>query len=289
MGWIFGFLLFIVVLFATVTYTLYWYDTANGPGLEQLRSLSQGKARRWVVRGFLWAVAAQITAVLTFPLGWIPKRKADASSSGPGDPIVVPVHGLYHNRSAFLLLERALRRAGIRDVRPWTYASRGVEFLSLAEKLRRHLEALHQSAPSRPILLVGHSLGGLLARHAAWTARQGTVSGCLTLGSPHQGSRLAVFAVGTLGKSLGYRGRLFETLESLENYRTEPSFSCVALASPVDNMVLPQEALVPPGAHWQFRWTSPMSHVAMLYHPEVLRTVVSWVKEASTQYRSPMA
>jgi len=289
MGWIFGFLIFVVVLFAAVTYMLYWYDTANGPAFEQLQSLSRGKARRWLVRGFLWAVAAQITALVTFPLGWIPKRKGAAPRSGSTDPIVVPVHGLYHNRSAFIFLERALRRAGIQDIHPWTYSSWKAEFLSLAEKLRGHLETLHRSAPSRPILLVGHSLGGLLARHAATTAHEGTVSGCLTLGSPHQGSRLAVFAVGTLGKSLGYRSVLFETLESLENRRPEPSFPCVALASPVDNMVLPQEALVPPGAHWQFRWTSPMSHVAMLYHPEVLHVVVSWVKEASAQNRSPMA
>ncbi|MEJ5363922.1 MAG: alpha/beta fold hydrolase [Desulfosoma sp.] len=288
MGWAFG-LLFFFVLFAAATYTLYWYDTANGPGLEKLRSLSKGRVRTWLVLGFLWAVAAQITAAFTFPLGWLPKRKGAATRSDTRDPIVVTVHGLYHNKSAFIFLERALKRAGIHDIRPWTYSSRGEAFFPLAEKLRGHIEALHRSAPSRPLFLVGHSLGGLLARHAAWTARQGTVSGCLTLGTPHQGSRLAVFAVGSLGKSLGFRSRLFEDLESLENLTPEPPFSCLALASPVDNMVLPQEALLPTAAHWQVRWTPPMSHVAMLYHPAVLRTVVSWVKATLPQNPSRMA
>lgn len=289
MEWIFGLFLFFVVLFAAVTYMLYWYDTANGVGLEELRSLSRGRVRSWVLRGFLWAVAAQITAAVTFPLGWIPKRKAASSGAGAWGPIVVTVHGLYHNRSAFILLERALKRAGIHDIRPWTYSSRREAFFPLADKLCAHMEALHRSAPSRPLLLVGHSLGGLLARYAACTAREGTLSGCLTLGTPHRGSRLAVFAVGTLGKSLGYRSRLFEDLESLENLKPQPPFPCIALASPVDNMVLPQEALVPPAPHWQLQWTPPMSHVAMLYHPAVLRAVVSWAQDALSNTRPPMA
>lgn len=282
---LFGFL----VLFAGITYTLYWYDTANGPELERLRRVSQERIPGWVFRGFLWAVAAQITAVLTFPLGWIPRRKAVSHPAGGSDPIVVPVHGLYHNRSAFLLLERALKRSGIHDVRPWSYSSWNKEFFQLADSLRRYLEELHGSAPSRPILLVGHSLGGLLARYAAATCRKGVVSGCLSLGTPHQGSRLAVFALGALGKSLGYRSPLIETLEREENRRPAPEFPCVALVSPVDNMVLPTASLIPPAQHWQVQWTPPMSHVAMLYHPAVLRAVVSWVKEASPQNRTRTA
>lgn len=288
MVWILGLFVF-VFLFAALTYAFYWYDTVNGPAFRELTTLSHGRPSRWVLRGLIWAVAAQATALLTFPLGWFPQRKAAAQSFGASDPIVVTIHGLYHNRSAFLFLEHALKRSGIRDVRPWSYPSWNQEFFFLAEKLRRDLEAVHQEAPSRPIFLVGHSLGGLLARHAASIAHEGTVSGCLTLGTPHQGSRLAVFAPGTLGKSLGYRSSLIEALEREETLRPAPPFPCVALASPVDNMVLPKEALVPKADHWQVQWTPPISHVAMLYHPGVLRTVVFWVKDASSPKRQDTA
>ncbi len=288
MVWILGFFVF-VFLFAALTYAFYWYDTTNGPAFEELTLLSHGRPSRWVLRGLFWATAAQATALLTFPLGWFPQRKAAAQSFGDSDPIVVTIHGLYHNRSAFFFLEYALKRSGIRDVRPWSYPSWNEEFFPLAQKLRRDLEALHQSAPSRPLFLVGHSLGGLLARHAASSAKEGTVSGCLTLGTPHQGSRLAVFALGTLGKSLGYRSPLIEDLEREEKLRPVPRFPCVALASPVDNMVLPKEALIPNAEAWQVQWTPPISHVAMLYHPGVLRTVVSWIKDASSPKRQDTA
>lgn len=276
-------LLGMIGLFALITFVLYWYETANGAALEVLRRRSGNRTGHWVLQGFLWAVIAQTLAFLTFPLGLMPRRKDVPQGIRPSDPIVIAIHGLYHNRSAFVFLERALKRAGVRDVRMWGYSSWGTDFFTLGERLARDLETLHRDCPSRPILLVGHSLGGLLARCAAATVDPGTVAGCLTLGTPHQGSRLAVFAVGTLGRSLGYRSPLIEKIEQAENRRPRLRAPFLALASPVDNMVLPTEALVPATSHWQVQWTPPMSHVALLYHPAALKAVVSWVKTCTAR------
>ncbi|MGQ9669989.1 MAG: esterase/lipase family protein [Desulfosoma sp.] len=277
-----------ITLFAALTYVLYWYDTANGPALDDLRNRSQGRPRFYVLRGFLWALIAQTLALLTFPLGLLPERQRASRPSANTGPIIITIHGLYHNRSAFLFVHRALRRAGFHDVRSWSYASWSADFFQRSAQLARDLRALHHAEPLRPIVLIGHSLGGLLARHAAVTVGSNTLAGCLTLGTPHQGSRLAVFALGYLGRSLGYRSPLIEKIERDESSFGAPNFSCVALSSPVDNMVLPTEALQPPGSHWKVRWTPPMSHVAMLYHMESIREIVAWTKEcASTQNRFP--
>ncbi len=269
----------VVFLFAGMTYVLYWYDTANGPGLENLRLRCQGRLALCVLQGFLWALIAQSLAVLTFPLGWLPDRKKDEEKGGENNPIIFTLHGLYHNRSAFFLVHRALKRAGFQDVRSWSYASWKTDFFQLSARLAHDLEAVHRLAPDHPILVIGHSLGGLLARHAITMLRPNTVTGCLTLGSPHQGSRLAVFALGKLGRSLAYRSSLIDKIEHDETYLADTGIACLALASPVDNMVLPMEALEPAGSHWQVRWTRPMSHVAMLYHPTMLQEIVLWVKQ----------
>lgn len=277
-----------ITLFAALTYVLYWYDTANGPALDGLRSRSQGHPRLYVLRGFLWALIAQTLALLTFPLGLVPRRQRASRPSANTGPIIITIHGLYHNQSAFLVVHRALRRAGFHDVRSWSYASWSADFFQLSAQLARDLKALHQAEPLRPIVLIGHSLGGLLARHAAVTVGSDTLAGCITLGTPHQGSRLAVFALGPLGRSLRYCSPLIEKIQRDESSYSAPNFSCVALASPVDNMVLPTAALEPPESHWNVRWTPPMSHVAMLYHRAAIREIVAWVKECtSTQNRFP--
>ncbi|ROQ92020.1 esterase/lipase family protein [Desulfosoma caldarium] len=273
------FLLACILLFAAVTYILFWYDTANGMTSDSLRNRFQGRPGRWVLRGFLWAIFAQTLALLTYPLGLLPERQKRSRRFDNADPIVITIHGLYHNRSAFLPLHRALRRAGFHDLRPWSYESWAADFFQISARLAHHLKTLRRAEPLRPILLVGHSLGGLLARHAAVSVGPNTLAGCLTLGTPHQGSRLAVLAFGALGRSLGYRSPLIEKIEQHEASFPPQNLSCVALASPVDNMVLPTEALVPTCCHWRVRWMPPMSHVAMLYHKAVIEEVIAWVRE----------
>lgn len=276
---VFSIFLAIVFFFASMTYVLYWYDTANGPALENLRLRCQGRLVLCVLQGYLWALMAQTLAVLTFPLGWLPERKKNQEQGDGNNPIIVTLHGLYHNRSAFLFIHWALKRAGFEDVRSWSYACWKTDFFQLSARLSHDLEALHRMAPDRPLLVIGHSLGGLLARHAITRLKPKTLAGCLTLGSPHQGSRLAVFALGKLGRSLAYRSSLIQKIEHDETALADTSTSCLALVSPVDNMVLPMEALEPAGSHWQLQWTPPMSHVAMLYHPTILRQIVLWAKQ----------
>ena len=67
-------------------------------------------------------------------------------------------------------------------------------------------------------------------------------------------------------------------IEELEKGEAEPGAPCVALYSPVDNMVLPNHALQATGAGWIHQETSPISHVAMLYHRQTAELVVEYLK-----------
>jgi pimeloyl-ACP methyl ester carboxylesterase len=260
-----------------LTYVVYWYDTANGPGLERLRDLSGGRPGRWILQGLLTGALAQAILILTFPSAWIGrKRPLPPPDPDAREPIVFLVHGLYHNRSAWSFLRRRLARAGYRDVVLFEYSSWKGDFQRIAEELAATVRTIHGRAPRRPLLLVGHSLGGLLCRAAAQRLAELPLSGIITLGSPHQGSRLSVFALGRLGRALSHRGPLIREIEAGES---PPPFPCIALASPVDNMVLPMDALAPPTDAWRVHWTEPVSHVAMLYHPRIHARVLQLIRK----------
>ncbi len=63
----------------------------------------------------------------------------------------------------------------------------------LADALDQHIARVREQTGARKVLLVGHSMGGLIAR--ARLARRGgdDVVGLITLATPHQGAELAKF------------------------------------------------------------------------------------------------
>ena len=99
----------------------------------------------------------------------------------------------------------------------------------------------------------------------------------ITLGTPHQGTKVAAFGIGKLALSLLYRGPLFVELERDSRRMPCPAF---AFFSPVDNLVIPTEGLKAPYPGWEHRETKPLSHVAMLYSPSTARAVIDLLLNA---------
>ncbi|SDJ51261.1 alpha/beta hydrolase fold [Frankineae bacterium MT45] len=108
-----------------------------------------------------------------------------------GTPIVL-VHGLVDNRSAFAVLRRALRRRGFGRISTVNYSPLTADVPSAAARLGRHIERICAQSGYEKVHVVGHSLGGVIARY--YVQRQGgdrRVDTLVTLGSPHLGSNLA--------------------------------------------------------------------------------------------------
>jgi pimeloyl-ACP methyl ester carboxylesterase len=109
----------------------------------------------------------------------------------PGDRAVILLHGLGRGRAIMRRMERALLTAG------WVVANVG--YPSLRRPLDHHADAVRGIARAmhadgaREIALVGHSLGGLVARAAAADAAEDgwPLGRMVLLGSPAQGSIVA--------------------------------------------------------------------------------------------------
>ncbi|MFD7664908.1 esterase/lipase family protein [Streptomyces sp. NPDC059788] len=113
-------------------------------------------------------------------------------TQGRAHPPVLLLHGFIDNRSVFVLLRRSLLRHGWRHVEALNYSPLTCDLRKAAELLGRHVEQICERTGHSRVDLVGHSLGGLIARY--YTQRLGgdlRVRTLVTLGTPHGGTRVA--------------------------------------------------------------------------------------------------
>src|SRR3954451_3480906 len=153
---------------------------------------------------------------------------------------VVLVHGLVDNRSIFTVMRRALRRRGFAQVCTWNYSPLQRDVESAAAALGRHIERICQETGHERVHVVGHSLGGLVARYLVQRlGGDSRIESLVTLGTPHQGTRWAHVLPTPLVRQLRPGSPLMREL-------AEPSPDCrtriTAVYSDLDQVVVPSAA-----------------------------------------------
>lgn len=154
-----------------------------------------------------------------------------------GTPILL-VHGMVDNHSIFTLLRLGLRRRGFGRVTTMNYSPFTADVRVAAARLAEEVEALVAETGYERIHVVGHSMGGLIARY--YVTRLGgdeRVHTLVTLGTPHQGTYTAYGWNNQLTKQLRPGSGLMRELD-------QPVPSCrtrfVAYWSDLDQMIFPQ-------------------------------------------------
>ena len=150
---------------------------------------------------------------------------------------VLLVHGLVDNRSVFSVMSRSLRRRGFAHVCTWNYSPLLTDVARGAADLGARIERICEQTGHDRVHVVGHSLGGLIARY--YVQRQGgdrRVESLVTLGTPHQGSWWAHVVPTPLIRQLRPGSPVLQEL-------AEPAAGCrtrvTAIYSDLDQMVLP--------------------------------------------------
>jgi len=198
------------------------------------------------------------------PSGWLAPRITPGDSDKP--PVLL-LHGLFQNRSCLLRLQWRLHRAGYRamsiNTPPW------YDLDTLTARVTTGVERLRAVTDAERIYLIGHSMGGILARSYLYKHGSDGVAGCVTIGSPHTGSELAVFAISKLGRALLPGSPMLERLNAVP---LPSGVRLTAIYSKDDNIIVPAANARLAGA--RNIEISGMGHTAMLFSQQVADTVV---------------
>jgi triacylglycerol lipase len=155
-----------------------------------------------------------------------------------GTPILL-VHGMIDNRAIFTVLTPKLRAHGFERVVTLNYSPVTNDIRTAAEGLSAAVEGLVARTGYERIHIIGHSLGGLIARY--YVQRLGgdeRVHTLVTLGAPHHGTLAAHLMPVQLGRQLRPNSDLFAELDL-------PARGCrtrfVAFWSDIDQLVVPHD------------------------------------------------
>ena len=186
-------------------------------------------------------IAAELAALggilASYPLDWLAQRAERLGFMPTSEPVVL-AHGLGGSRANLLGLAIYLRMAGFDNIAYFEYPRRQ-PIVNSAERLARIVEERDDGSG---VHLVGHSLGGTIARTYVAGAPRSRVRSFISLGAPYL--------------AIQYSPREF------------------AIFGDQDPIVpAPMKLLTSPLAFGRIEILEHTGHLALLYHPEVLRLV----------------
>jgi triacylglycerol lipase len=234
-----------------LTYAVAWFHHSPSPrlGFWQAVGMFFGECAAFVLNFVL---------ISPFERSWMGADRLPPTDARP--PLLL-IHGYGCSRAAWWWLRRRLERAG------WTVATISLEPIytsieNYVAPVSRRIDEVLATTGAHQLILVGHSMGGLVAR--AYLRKHGVekVAQLITLATPHAGSELAKFGIGENARQMTPGSTWLAALAS-----KEPRADTLNIYSPHDNYVLPQSHLDFAGA--QCRTIDGLGHLSMLYSPRI--------------------
>ncbi|WP_338677186.1 alpha/beta fold hydrolase [Streptomyces sp. SCSIO 30461] len=192
-------------------------------------------------------------------------------------PPTVLLHGFIDNRSVFVLLRRHLARDGRRSIESLNYSPLTCDIRSAAELLGRHVEEICARTGRPEVDIVGHSLGGLIARY--YVQRLGgdrRVRTLVTLGTPHSGT--SVVPIASAHPLVRQMRPGSDVVEELKLPAPDCRTRFVGFWSDLDQLMVPLETarIDHPDLRVMNVRVSGIGHLALPVHP----TVAARIREA---------
>jgi triacylglycerol lipase len=164
-----------------------------------LVSAAKAAVRPETYPGHARELASLVITAAVWPFGVVDHGLAELRRRAGGEeptgraPVLL-VHGFAANKSNWTFLRRDLRAAGFDRVDALNYNPFTTDVPGVAAAAVRRARDLMAATGSDRVHLVGHSLGGIVARYAVQLGGLTEAASCVTVASPHQGVAVARLA-----------------------------------------------------------------------------------------------
>ncbi|OQW95113.1 MAG: hypothetical protein BWK79_03540 [Beggiatoa sp. IS2] len=270
-GWLIIPLIVILIVNARLmivlsTFAIAWFKRAQRPPDMRINWIQTLQ----LIGLELWAMLVLFSGLhLLEP--WLGTRAPSTKQSGI--PILF-IHGFFSNGAYWWAMHRYLRKQHVTHLFTLNLSAIFTDIDTFAEEVQQRVELICATTGSPKVILVGHSMGGLIAR--AYFYRHGgreRVAKIITLGSPHQGTFLAYLMGGTNVRQMRLRNPWLSQLNALPS----PPIPITSIYSYHDDFIVPQEGSILAGS--KNLAVAGVGHLAMSFSKKFQKLVTQEILE----------
>ena len=198
----------------------------------------------------------------------------DPAGAKSGTPILL-VHGYASNRGMWVRFRQRLLAAHMGQVYSLNLEPMFASIDEFAAQLHKRIEEVCHESGAAQVVVIAHSMGGIVTRAYMVTHGAGRVAAFVTLGSPHQGTRMAALGIGRCVDQMRARGAWLSTLEDMESASAGATPPTLSVYTKNDDLAYPPESA-------ELAWASNVAvtgvgHVGLLFSAEVFALVQEYL------------
>jgi predicted alpha/beta hydrolase family esterase len=226
-------------------------------------------------------LASEYIALLADNFWYLPFEalalRPDPPHSQRGPTPVVLVHGYLSNRGYWAPMVRWLEARGVARLYVPTYRAIFSSIERGAAELHEEIERICAGGAPR-VVLVCHSMGGLLARRYLQEHGPARIARIVTIASPHHGTVLSRLGIGEHARQMRRESALVRSLAAAEA-EAPPAVPMASIYSVHDNLVTPQDTSRLPWARNVA--VAGIGHVGILSFEPVFALVLEELRAAA--------
>ncbi len=243
-----------------ITAALRWRDDRALPWANSMAALTSEIIARAIC--FNWSQAFPQIALGDDPCG-----------ARSGTPILL-VHGYLSNRGLWITFRRRLAAAGLGPIYTLTLTPVFGAIDALVPSLDARVEAICAETGAAGLMIVAHSMGGLVVRSYLAQFRSSRVVRLVTLGSPHHGTQQARWGLGINVGQMRVASNWLQALAVRESgaAASTPPPNTLSIYTLNDDLVYPPESSV-------LAWAenlpvSAIGHMGLVFSDSVANSVI---------------
>lgn len=202
------------------------------------------------------------------------RRSTAREGLGSGGVPILMIHGYKHDAGAWHFHRPYLVREGHGPIFVMDLGGPLQSIEEYAHDVKEQADKIFEMTGTRDLILVGFSMGGVVAAYyAVHLAPKESLKGVMTVGSPLEGTKMAIFAEGACAEQMRYRTPFITALK--EGIAANESIPFCHIGSFSDPTIRPVSSAWTIEGRSQIITLEGLGHLSLLYSEVVSKTMSS--------------